>query len=236
MTQIPAYIIHVEGNQERKAFMDKKIAQHPDLLWQFINKGNIEDLSPEVLDHYFKGKMHQKTAFTSCAFKHILAAKEGSTKNWFLVVEDDIEFYNHFDKTLNLILNEVHKKGIKNGIISLEDSIPKYIPKSERKPNQYIYPKDEMRLAGAYLMDNEAAKNTLAYLNKNKSDLTADWFYTHLIKSKVINGYWSQPALACQKSIDGGLPSLIDNKRTGILRQLNFGTQKWIKKLRAWFK
>jgi GR25 family glycosyltransferase involved in LPS biosynthesis len=224
MTRIPAYIIHVQGNKKRKLFMDKKIAQHSSLGWSYINDGNIEDLDASILDTYFKGKMHNKTAFTSCAYKHILAMKSGTAKNWFLVVEDDIEFYSNFEEILENILNEISVKGIHNSIISLEDSIPKYISKSDRRANQFLYPKEEMRLAGAYLMDSEAAKNALQFITAYKSELTADWFYTHLIKIKTINCYWSQPAIACQKSIDGRF------------RQINFGIQKWIKKLRANFK
>ena len=96
MTSIPAYIIHVQGNKERKIFMDKNIAHCSHLDWSYINSGNIEELNSSILDTYFKGKMHQKTAFTSCAYKHILAMKAGATKSWFLVVEDDIELYSNF--------------------------------------------------------------------------------------------------------------------------------------------
>lgn len=236
MAQLPAYIIHVQGNKERKSYMDKNIAVLTDINWSYIYKGNIEELDETILHTFFKGKMHAKTAFTSCAYKHILAIEKGIKQPWFLVVEDDIEFYPHFQPMLTKILSEIANKGLSNSIISLEDSIPKYIPKSDRILNQFLYHKDEMRLAGAYLMDAKAAQNVYDYLAKHKSDLTADWFYTHLIKKGTINCYWSQPAIACQKSIDGGLPSLIDNKPTGLFRQINFGVQKWIKKLRANFK
>jgi len=236
MSALYAYIIHVKGSNERKVYMDQIISAHANLTWKYITNGNIEDLNSTILDAHFKGKMHNSTAFTSCAYKHILAMQEGSKHEWFLVVEDDIEFYGHFDEHLKLIIREIKTRDLSNSIISLEDSIPKYIPKSKRKPNQILYSKDEMRLAGAYLMDSLAAQSILQYIHEHKSELTADWLYTHLIKSKVINGFWSQPAIACQKSIDGGLPSLIDNKSTGFFRQINFGIQKWIKKLRAGLK
>jgi GR25 family glycosyltransferase involved in LPS biosynthesis len=235
MMQLNAYIIHVKGNQKRKAYMLQLIKEYSFINWHFIENGNISDLNTDILDTYFKGKMHNHAAFTSCAYKHLLALAKSNQSGWSLIVEDDITFYDGFQSKIVGILKEAETKYISNAIISLEDSIPKYIPKSERMPDQMLYPQNSMRLAGAYLIDAKAAQNALNYIYTHKSELTADWFYTSLIEKKVISCYWSQPPVACQKSLTGAMPSLIDNKKSGVLRQLNFGVQKWIKKLRSNF-
>lgn len=233
MASLNAFIIHVKGNQKRKDYMLQLIKNYPFINWNFIEQGNISDLTEDILDSYFKGKMHALSPFTSCAYKHVLGLQKITQDNWCLIVEDDIAFYEGFERHLKQILDELKNRNITNSIVSLEDSIPKYIPKSERKSNQLLYPQASMRLAGAYLIDSEGALNTLTYLDTHKSDLTADWLYTSLVKKNILKCYWSQPPLACQKSLSGALPSLIDNKKSGVMRQINFGIQKWIKKIRS---
>ncbi len=215
--------------------MNTLTGKYPEIEWNYIENGNMEDLNPEMVSSIFREKMNTITPFVSCAYKHLLALKElqKSNKQWALVVEDDIDFYPDFDLKLQHILAEAEQEKVDNSMVSLEDSIPRYVPRSERQEGKMLYAKDEMRLAGAYLVDRKAADTILAYIDLNKCHLTIDWFYTFLMKEKTINGWWSHPALACQKSLSGGMPSLIDKKSTGWFRRLNFSIQKWIKRLRS---
>ena len=71
---------------------------------------------------------------TSCAFKHLITYQriaEGED-NLALVLEDDIRFYPNFS-LLTKIVEEIKVHNIQNFMLSLEDSILKYIPKSESK-------------------------------------------------------------------------------------------------------
>ena len=45
-------VVHVRGQEERRAFMEKQMEK---LGWphEYILDGNVEDLTPEVLDRYF---------------------------------------------------------------------------------------------------------------------------------------------------------------------------------------
>lgn len=230
----PTYIIHVQGNKERKLHMEKLLAKFPILEPNYINQGNISDLEDEVLHTYFKGEMAQKQAVTSCAYKHLLALQSiANLDGWGMVLEDDIKFYSNFNDEFGKVLNEIKIRNIGNAIISLEDSLPRYIPKNELIKGTLLYSRKEMRLAGAYLIDHLAAKNILSYVSEHKIHLTADWFYSFLIQENVLSCYWSQPAIACQKSISGSLPSLIDRKKQGVFRQLSFFLQRQLKKIRS---
>jgi len=232
-----AHIIHVKGAHARKEHLDNLLSKYPYLKPSFTEFGNINDLSPDILDQFFTGFMYQPSAFVSCAYKHILSLEKlvTSNENWALILEDDISFYKNFDVVFHKIEKEIATKEIANTIISLEDSLPKYIPRSKRIKGEVLYPAQRPRLAGAYLIDKHAAKSILDYIALNKCHQTWDWFCQHCIENKIIQCYWSQPAIACQGSLSGSLPSLIDNKKTGTFRSLNFLMQRNIKKLKAWF-
>lgn len=217
--------------------MDSMLSMHHKIKPEFIEIGNIDTLDEGILKDLFKDDMAKAQAVTSCAYKHYIAVKNiANQKEWCLVLEDDIALYKNFDLLMPQILEELNNRNISNAIISLEDSLPKYIPKNERSKHTLLYAREEMRLAGAYLIDASAAKNIMHFVEKNKIHLTADWFYSFLTKKGIINCFWAQPAIACQKSISGGLPSLIDNKSTGWFRRLNFWIQKNIKRLRSSIK
>ena len=234
---IATYIIHVDGAQERKAHMDVLLSRHLNLLPTFITDGNIKDLSKSILENYFLGEMKEQKPATSCAYKHFLALKEASKQEGVsLILEDDIDFYTSFDENLTLITEEIKLQGYNNFIVNLEDSLPRYVAKSIREKGKFLYPKNEMRLAGAYLVDSIAAKKYVEKIVQDKIHLPTDWFLNTLIQEGSVKCYWSHPVLACQKSLSGHFPSLIDQKAYGKFRQLNFWIQKQIKRFKSLFR
>ena len=42
-----------------------------------------------------------------------------------------------------------------------------------------------------------------------------DWFHNECVENDVLDMYWSQPTITVQGSLDGSLPSLIDQKKQG---------------------
>ena len=97
MAKITILVIHVKGNKEREAYIQKQL-EKLDMPYHFILDGNIEDLTPEILDKYFSGDMYGQYPRTSCAYKEFLAYKyildhdmEGA-----LILEDDIRLFRKF--------------------------------------------------------------------------------------------------------------------------------------------
>ena len=80
--------------------------------FEFVEDGNIDELSTAILDSYFSGKMHQTQPFVSCAYKHFLALDKivKSEELVALIIEDDIMFHTNFEKFFPLILAEIEKK------------------------------------------------------------------------------------------------------------------------------
>lgn len=225
------YVIHVSNANDRENHMRKQL-QKKNLDFSFVNEGDINEIDTSVLNEYFVGNMAKVCNATSCAYKHILACKkvaEGSD-DLALILEDDIRFYSNYAE-LYEIVDEVKRRNIKNFILSLEDSILRYVPRSERVKGVRVYPKKKGRLTGAYLIDKEGAGNLMQYVRKEKVGIPMDWFHNLCVSNHVINMYWSQPVIAVQGSLDGSIKSLIDSKRYGFSRILLFKTQRLYKKL-----
>lgn len=86
VSNIQILVIHVRGNNTRKQYIQNELETlgYP---YYFINDGNIEDLTPEILDRYFTDGetgdvMHGAYPRTSCAYKHILAMQYILEHNW----------------------------------------------------------------------------------------------------------------------------------------------------------
>lgn len=225
------YIIHVSDAYDRENHMQEQL-KNKRLEINFINEGDIKELNTSLINEYFIDNMASLKSATSCAYKHIMAYKKISEgkDDLALVLEDDILFYSNYF-IINGIIKELKERKIKNFILSLEDSNLKYVPKSERTKGVMVYPRKEGRLAGAYLIDKEGAKNILAYIKKEKTNLPIDWFHNLCVQNEVINMFWNHPAIAVQGSLDGSIKSLIDSKKYGILRIWSFRLQRVYKKL-----
>lgn len=135
-----AYVIHVSTANSRKIFITEQLNRKK-IEFSFIEDGDIADLTPSIIDQYFKGDLTISSPKTSCAYKHLLAYQrilEGEDEI-AMVVEDDIYFYRNYNVMIKKIADEIRRKNISNFIISLEDSALMYIPRSLRKKvNTYI--------------------------------------------------------------------------------------------------
>ena len=201
------------------------------LTW--ILQGNQSDLTPEVLEKYFSGEMKSISPATSCAFKHLLAyealIKSGSESG--LILEDDIFLDAAFSTRLQKIEKEISERKLHKYLISLEDSSLTYVKGSERIPGQMLYPNSKGRMAGAYLIDREGAVALLDLVQRHRCHLPVDWFHNFAAEMGIIQIYWAHPVLATQGSLNGAIPTTLDQKRSGKWRQWTFQLQKVYKKL-----
>lgn len=205
------YIIHVSTDQEREAHM-RSLLEPLGFDYEFINFGDIKDLSEDIIGRYFEGEILEKKNLMSCAFKHLYAYERilQEDQDWALVLEDDIFFTENALEVLDHIKNEIQVTGIQNAIISLENSTLERVPKAQRKHGVFIYPAPKGRCAGAYLVDKQAAQNISNYLLKRRCSLPLDWFHNKMAEDQVFSFYWSEPTIAEQGSHNGKIKSYLD--------------------------
>lgn len=189
-----------------------------------VHQGDIKDLSPEIMDRYFRGELEEPGPATSCAYKHFLSywdmLSEGT--ELALILEDDIYLYKHFCLKLEKIIKECRERELCNYIISLEDSSLQYVKGSLRKKNQLLYKEKHGRMTGAYLIDLKGAQTLIKELEENKCYLPIDWFHNTSSEKGIIDIFWAQPPLAIQGSLSGEMSSIIDEKKTGTFSILSF--------------
>lgn len=224
---IKVYVIHVKGAKTREKHIRKEM-QRFNIDFEFVLDGNKESITPLQLNTYFAGEMHEISARTSCAIKHIFAYEKMVKNNdeQALIFEDDIVLKKQFNTVLPAILNEIKTKNLSNYIISLENSGHNYVKKREIIAGQYLYQKDKGRCAGAYIIDKKGASNLLQKLYTEKCDLPIDWFHNKTIKEKQIQSLWAHPYLAEQGSHNGKIKSLLDDKKYGWFKRFVYFFQR----------
>ena len=219
MTETQVLVIHVRGQEERKTFVLHQL-ETVGLPYHFILDGNVEDLTPEVIDRYFiddgmPDTMHGPFPRTSCALKHLLATQyildhplEGA-----LIVEDDIYFYPSFRTLFAQSLKELEQsyRG-QPVIVNYEESSLLLVPRSQRVKGQILYPAVRDRYAGCYYLNREAAQVIMDEVRTHKVGLTSDRFHNMLMEQGRLVSLWSHPCLACQCSADGSMPTMIPTK------------------------
>lgn len=106
-------VIHVRGNEERKRYVESQISAL-NMPYAFINDGNKEDLTPEIIERYFADNGEKDTMYgvfprTSCAYKHILAMQYIISHNLegALILEDDIRLKSNFTDVFARSMDEL---------------------------------------------------------------------------------------------------------------------------------
>ena len=229
---LKTYIVHVAAFTERRQQLDKHLAANPFLDPHFILEGDIDDLTDDILDRYFKDRMHSKSAGASCVYKHLRAFENlRDNDELALILEDDIHLNRNFTKQLKKVIAEAKERKLEGYIISLDDSILRYVNGSERKKGQLLYKKQADRFAGCYLMDKKAATLMLEECYANKIGTPVDHYQSYCAKKGIIDVYWAHPTIAVQGSLMGSFQSELGKKRLGKMNVLSFKIQRLYKRL-----
>lgn len=218
-SSVQVLVIHVRGNEERRQYMERQLDQLG-FPYTFINDGNMEDLTVEVLDKYFSTEggaqtMHGASPRTSCAYKHILATQYivGHGLEGALIVEDDLRLKPDFKQIFLQSLEEIRRDhGDEPLIANYEESSLMLVARSQRRKGRVLYRAPRDRFAGCLYVSNKAAKVLNDYVEREKSTFASDELHNHLTKLGLVNYYWSHPAIACQCSCDGLMPTMIPTK------------------------
>jgi glycosyl transferase family 25 len=219
MTDITKLVIHVKGNEDRRQFIQQQL----DTLGfpcHYILDGNVEDLTPEILDRYFaddgrQDTMHGRFPRTSCAYKHLLAMQYiiDHRLDGALVVEDDLRIYRNFKPLFHQSMEEYETRYADLPFIAnYEESSLLLVPRSQRRDGILLYPAQRDRFAGCYFINSKGASAIMDYVRHYKSDTTSDRLHTKLIGLNRIAYFWSHPCLACQSSCDGSMPTMIPTR------------------------
>lgn len=207
-------VLHVKnGYEEREKHIQRMMAAEG-IAFDFILDGDKNELSDEILDRYFTGEMKQVTSATSCAMKHLLACRHIVEHDLpgALVLEDDMILYRNFKPVFAACMKEIEQRRIDSPLISFEDSALKFVPGSQRKRGQHLYPATSDRFAGCLFYSRGCAEQILDYVERQKCDLPIDLLHKALITRIGLSYYWCHPAIATQGTHNGLFASSINEQ------------------------
>lgn len=230
------YVLTVRQNNDlRKNFITEQFSKHQ-IPFKFMLDGDISDINRETLSKYFSETIVNAGAKAreSCSYKHLLIYEEllKTNQRGALIFEDDIFLDEHFNKIFNLSIKEAFSRkdiDTRKLFISYENSLLEFVYNSKIQPGIYLYKADKTRCAGAYYITREVAQKVLEFSVVSKLDFAIDWQHTIMANQGLIDVYWCEPAIAEQGSHNGKIPSLLDNKKSGFFRQLNWSLQRFYK-------
>ncbi len=219
------YVIHVStGAEDRGASIERQLARLG-IEFEYVLEGDMKDLTPEWLDHWFDGPMKCVQPRTSCCSKHLIAYQRMLRDGWndALVLEDDIFLANDFVEAVNASLRELRARPdtrAGEAFISLENSgLVRIERRGKVEPGRTLYRSEHGRETGAYWLSRVAAGRFLAKAETAKVSLATPFFHNTLFQSGEVELWWRHPAIAEQGSINGKFDSMLSQKRTGLARR-----------------
>ena len=214
MTPTKVIVLHVKAGFEEREQHIRRMLDAMNIEFEFLLDGDMSDLTQEVLDCYFTGKMKQVTPVVSCAMKHLLAYKLIVERQLpgALVLEDDMLLYKNFHKVFDECIDEMKRNGIDDAIISFEDSTLCFVPGSQRQKKRHLYLASKDRFTGCYYITFRTAKKIMEYVSVHKCDTAIDVFQKALITRIALPYYWCHPCIATQGTHNGLFPSSINAK------------------------
>jgi GR25 family glycosyltransferase involved in LPS biosynthesis len=228
---IDVRIVHPKsGYEKQERHMITEMNKH-DIPFKFQLRGDQEELTSELLNHYFIPGITYSKGSLSCTIKHFQIYEEfiQSPKNFLLVFENDIFLSNNFNNSLEAIVNEIKSRELSTFLISLENSCMRFPSYWQTKANQLLYKAKDGRAAGAYLIDKAAAIAMIQYLQHKKCETNVDWWHNQIATKQIISIYWAHPTIAEQGSHNGKLSGEISTHKNSFFRQLAWYGHKFFR-------
>jgi len=226
------YVIHAKKGYELHENRVKSLFKKNNLDFEFVTDGDPSLFTKEILNKYFINNIESKISkgVISCTLNHFYAYIKMIEKNekYAIIFENDPFFIGDFMDNISKRSNEI--QNLNSGfIISIENSTLTFPSIWQTEKNKHIYPASKGRMAGAYIIDLQGAKNIINDLKDIKCNTVIDWWHNNLIKRNIIKMYWLQPAIVEQGSHNGLLSSTISTKSKSKLRRLQWITRKLFK-------
>lgn len=192
---------------------------------EFIFDWDADELTDEIVEHYFQTINILSPAQKSCALKHILALEKiaSSQRQFNLVLEDDAVFLKAFPLGLQRALAEsVQIPGAKVVFIGSGSGRSFITPKSQRKQGQYLYPGNRGRYTDSYIIDSGTAQKRLAWIKANKIYYPIDDQFDKIDLELGIKILWLEDPVVEQGSKTGMFDSAIESPPTAWLKRVLF--------------
>ena len=227
------YVVHARKYTERAAYIRAHLATFG-IPFEFIEPFDADMITDADRARWLSPASTLVPALVSCSMKQIEAMRRIVAGNIprALIFEDDVVLHPQFNELLNRFLDEADKFDHPH-TVQLGCANNMFVPARELKPGQHLYPADQVRASDSFLINTEAARLRLEWLDKNKFFEPPDHMFNRTDRALGIRFYWSDPTIVEQGSMNGMFFSTLcetRSRRQLWLQKLRFVTQRWRKK------
>ena len=231
------FVLHVKkGYEDREKHMNAEL-QKFGIDFEYLLDYDIPDLSEDIINNYYNINHELDKPNLSIGMKHIEVlnkiVENGYSKT--LVFEDDVFLDKSFHDIMKNVMNEL--QDISDGyVVSLGNAGNSYVAHNRLESGKFLYSSKKHRAADSYLLDFEAAKRRLKYLQEHKTVQPAGHMY-NIIDNKVGNKiFWLSPTIVEQGSQNGLMRSSVSrnkflHKYRWLWRDFN---KKYLHRLKLW--
>jgi glycosyl transferase family 25 len=207
------YVIHVAQFTDRAAHMKEQLSRFG-IPFEFVLPFDADVLDQQILARYLIPGGRLVKPQLSCILKHMEAMRRIAARNQrlALVLEDDVILHENFNEELSAILEEA-KSFSPPFTIQIGCANNMYVPKAQLQPGKRLYPAGQVRATDSYLINAEAARQRLEWLDNNQFDRPAGHLFNLVDNLKKIPIYWSDPTIVVQGSMNGAFRTAIDRGR-----------------------
>lgn len=239
------FIISVTGFSERQASIRKQ-CEKLGLTPIFIFDYDPDDASVQTK---FRIAPSLPIASQSAVLKHLRAQEllinSNPEQRYALVLEDDALLFNDFHQGLTDSIHFLEHSS--NPLTIFLGGADNKIKWPSHIEGNHILARGQLTTAEAYLIEKEASKKRLDWVNENGIQFPADHLLTHIDNILSIEQYRCLPPVATQGSITGRFKTTLDGNRKNkntLFLSLRFQTRRLfriilpsnIRKLRAKIK
>lgn len=225
------YVLSVRSFADRIAHIEAEMARHG-IDFDFVFDFDANAIPDDLIESRFAPSDLKRT-HQSLVLKHIetwrRCVSEGHGR--VLVFEDDAVLARGFGSGLAAALDEAR---------TLEPGWLIYLGRGNNRHvggrgNRALLPGGELPATDALVFDVEAARRRMAWLDSHRITRPADWLMREMDAAIGVRHYWLREPLVEQGSMNGLFSSVLDEKRRGRGRWLNwlrFRWDRWWKRLR----
>ncbi|MBD5312193.1 MAG: lipooligosaccharide biosynthesis protein LpsA [Bacteroides sp.] len=222
----PCLVLHVKKGYEARGEHIERMLGRLGIDFEFFLDGDIDDMNDDIRREVFTGEMSTASpGVQSCSYKHLLSCHYILEQGWegALILEDDISLRKDFCDIFNRSLAEYQSGCDKSRptILSYDGTPLRFVPYSQRRKGQLLYPGLHDRYAGAFYINAAACRAFIDTAARDKIHIPVDNYHTYMIQLGVLDYLWCEPAPAVQGSFNGNFPSSLTVRK------------KWLGKGRA---
>lgn len=218
------YLVNVRSFVERREFVLAQLRRFG-LDAELVHDWDASDITPEVRDQHFEGS-ELSLGQMSCALKHREALRRIVERGQrALVLEDDVILAPEFAAGVASALRESPRYPVPQ-VIFMGCGGNWYTPRSQRRPGVHLYPASRGRFADSYIIDAEAARRRLEWMDTHRMPKPIDNMFDVMDPQIGVQILWFEDPVVEQGSKSGIFTTALEQAPPNWLQGLKFRLEK----------